>query len=105
MLNHYDQEWATIRPTGQQSWLYLSPMTSARFVLEDHAGYPIECPICGRVDLWRMQRAAGTDTPRAFVCSHSRADGHGGISRWTASVAAEQVGGYLDPATLLSTAA
>jgi hypothetical protein len=75
----------------------------ARFILEDHDGYPIECPLCGRVDRWRMERSP-LNEPRGFECAHL-ADGPEGWVRRFAAVSINQVGGYLDLATLIPTAA
>ena len=74
-------------------------------VLEDHAGYPIECPLCGRADAWRIEREPASSHTGAFVCRHAVPDGHGGQVRLRAVVRADEVGGYLDPVTLLSAAA
>lgn len=81
-----------------------APAAVTRFILEDHAGYPIECPLCGQVDRWRMERHDHDGGPRGFQCVHL-ADSPDGWVRRIASVTIDQVGGYLDPATLIPTAA
>ncbi|MCC6625991.1 MAG: hypothetical protein IT340_01190 [Chloroflexi bacterium] len=105
MQDVMDQRWTDQnRPTSMGASLVRLPETG-RFVLEDHAGYPIDCPLCGRADGWRMEREPGSTVPRAFACRHVVPDAHGGRARLSAAVSADQVGGYLDPLALLSTAA
>jgi hypothetical protein len=75
----------------------------AHFILEDHDGYPIECPLCGRVDRWQMERSPLDESPLGFQCAHL-ADGPEGWVRRYAMVSINQVGGYLDLATLIPAA-
>jgi hypothetical protein len=77
------------------------PLIPAFFVLEDPAGYPIECPLCGQVDRWRWQGEREALAPRAFTCSHLAEAHDGAIIRRVAVIAIEQVGRYLDLTTLV----
>jgi hypothetical protein len=85
--------------------LALTAPGPAHFALEDRAGFPIDCPICGQADRWRMEREPARRQPRAFVCIHIDPAEDGGIVRRAASVGADQVGGYLDLTTLIAPAA
>jgi hypothetical protein len=85
--------------------LALTAPGPAHFALEDHDGYPIECPLCGEADRWRLERDLERRRPRAFVCIHIAPAEDGGIVRRVASVSADQVGGYLDLTTLIAPAA
>jgi hypothetical protein len=66
------------------------------YVLEDRAGYPIECPLCGQADRWQLRADSLEFIPRAFVCVHAAAVGAAGLTRQVASVSIDQVGRYLD---------
>lgn len=112
MIDQLEARWAALDEMAAARGgmiapvLPLAPMRVAgRYLLEDHDGYPIECPICGRVDRWRMERDPLGHEPRAFTCTHVTPATDGGIVRRTASVSGEQVGGYLDPASLAPSAA
>lgn len=105
MQDVMDQRWTDPnRPIFIGASLVRLPETG-RFVLEDHAGYPIDCPLCGRADGWCMEHKPGSVQPHVFACRHVIPDAHGGRTRLSAVVSADQVGGYLDPLALLSTAA
>ena len=85
--------------------LALTAPGPAHYALEDHDGYPIECPLCGEADRWRLERDLQRRQPRAFVCIHIVPTADGGIVRRVASVRADQVGGSLDLTTLITPAA
>jgi hypothetical protein len=105
MQDVLDQQWTGLdRHTALGEPLIPLPAAD-RLVLEDHAGYPIECPLCGQADAWRIERESASSQPRAFVCQHAVPDGQGGQLRLRAVVRADEVGGYLDPLTLVSAAA
>jgi hypothetical protein len=64
---------------------------SARYLLEDSHGAPIECPICGAIDRWRTEVMPRGQQRRGFVCRHlkevsavclgAEADGAGPVGR------------------------
>lgn len=85
------------------NWRHLPTAPAARYLLEDQAGYPIECPLCGGLDHWQVRYDETEHQPRAFVCAHTVAT-NDGLARRTASVSIDQVGGYLDLASLVPSA-
>jgi hypothetical protein len=105
MQDVVDRRWTDLNRQAAWGASLVRLPAAGHFVLEDHAGYPIDCPLCGRADGWLMEREPGSTVPRAFACRHVVPDDRGGRARLNASVSADQVGGYLDPLTLLSTAA
>lgn len=92
----YWAEYDAIVPLIGRGGVTVPVLPLARYVLEDHDGYPIECPLCGRVDRWRMEREPGGALPRGFVCAHRVSTPAGEPVRRVAAVARDQVGGYLD---------
>lgn len=77
----------------------------AHFVLEDHDGAPIECPLCRQVDRWLPECEPTRTTPQAFVCRHMVETDDGFRRRRTARVGIEHVGGFLNLSSLLTSAA
>lgn len=77
----------------------------ARYVLEDTAGFPIECPLCGAVDRWRAEADEMRGQTPAFACRHPREVRADGVTYLVAVVHADQVGGALDLASLVPAAA
>jgi hypothetical protein len=71
------------------------------YLLEDHDGLPIACPLCGQVDRWHARHEATSDEPSAFTCAHTVRIGAAGLTRRVATVGIEQVGDYLPLADLL----
>jgi hypothetical protein len=108
MLDQLDRHWAeddaavTLIGRGGAT---MPVLPVAHYVLEDHDGYPIACPLCGRVDRWHMEREPGGVMPRGFVCAHLVRTQGGDPVRRVASVANNQIGGYLDLNRLVPTAA
>jgi len=108
MLEQRESQWPLPERIVSATYLdiiHLPTLRPAHVVLEDHAGRPIECPVCGEVDHWRPRRVSGRLLPDSFTCTHIMADEAGQTVRRVATVVADQVGGYLDLNSLIDSAA